>query len=414
MRRYEEIVFTIQNKRRFGNLPGISISKELLAAVGNPQKELKFVHIAGTNGKGSTAAFLASILKEAGIKAGMFTSPHLIEFTERIQINGKQISKEDVTRLGEKLLSLELDVYPTMFDYCFAMAMLYFKEQGCELVVLETGLGGRLDSTNCIDAPEVSVITKIGYDHTQILGDTLTAIAGEKAGILKAGSCLVVEKQDSAVLEVFQERCAKLNIPYLVADAEEDAYKLYFKNMQMQGKFQRENASAAILAAKQLRKKGYEITEEHIQKGIEEAVWQGRMERVSRSPFLMIDGAHNGHGVTALVESLKLLYPGEKFHFIMGVLADKDYEEMAQMILPLALDVTTVTPESSRALQGEELAQYMKANGIQARNEANMETAFAPFLKGDKLYRKGEKTIAFGSLYFIGDVRKLFVMRDEL
>ncbi len=173
---YQEIIHTIENKRRFGSLPGVVVSRKLLAAVGDPQNDLAFIHIAGTNGKGSTAAFLREILKEAGIRAGMFTSPHLIDFTERIQVDGRQIPGEDAARLGEMLLNLDLEVHPTMFDYCLAMALLYFREQGCQLVIFESGLGGRLDSTNVISAPLVSVITKIGYDHTEVLGDTLDQI----------------------------------------------------------------------------------------------------------------------------------------------------------------------------------------------------------------------------------------------
>lgn len=406
--KYEEVIEIIENKRRFGNEPGVVISKKLLEAVGNPQKDLKFVHIAGTNGKGSTAAFLSSILTTAGIKTGLFTSPHLIAFTERIRIDGEQIPKDKAAAVGEMLLNLELEVHPTMFDYCLAMAMLYFKEQNCEIVVLETGLGGRLDSTNCIDAPMVSIITKIGYDHTNVLGNTLAEIAAEKAGILKTGSRVVIEKQENEALQVLIKACDRLSLSYQVADVAEMPEELYFSNMKMKGNFQKENASAAILAAKKLAALGYPVTENAIQKGISRAVWQGRMELICEKPFLLIDGAHNGHGVKALAESLKIMYPGEKFHFIMGVLADKDYEEMAEMILPLAQDVVTVTPESSRALQSEKLAEYIKSNGIKAKSGKDLPTVFAPFLNKQDNYAENEKTIAFGSLYFIGDIRKLF------
>lgn len=404
---YQEIIHTIENKRRFGSLPGVVVSRKLLAAVGDPQNDLAFIHIAGTNGKGSTAAFLREILKEAGIRAGMFTSPHLIDFTERIQVDGRQIPREDAARLGEMLLNLDLDVHPTMFDYCLAMALLYFREQGCQLVILETGLGGRLDSTNVISAPLVSVITKIGYDHTEVLGDTLDQIAAEKAGILKPHTFMVSESQQQPAEKVLKDCCSKLGISYQFVEAEkikavDHGFSYEGKGsypMRMLGMHQRENAMAAVFAAEALRIYGFEITDAQISQGIENATWNGRMELISQEPYLLIDGAHNGHGVHALAESLKELYPDEKFHFIMGVLADKDYKQMVKEILPLAESVTTVTPDSGRALQGETLAEYIRSFGIFAENTEQMQEAFLQIR---------DKTVAFGSLYFIGEIRKLF------
>ena len=404
---YQEIIHTIENKRRFGSLPGVVVSRRLLAAVGDPQNALAFIHIAGTNGKGSTAAFLREILKEAGIRAGMFTSPHLIDFTERIQVDGRQIPREDAARLGEMLLKLDLDVHPTMFDYCLAMALLYFKEQGCRLVILETGLGGRLDSTNVISAPLVSVITKIGYDHTEVLGDTLDQIAAEKAGILKPHTFMVSESQQQPAEKVLKDCCSKLGISYQFVETEkikalEHGFSYEEKGsyrMRMLGVHQRENAMAAVFAVEALRIHGFDITDAQIAHGIENATWNGRMELISKEPYLLIDGAHNGHGVHALAESLKELYPDEKFHFIMGVLADKDYKQMVEEILPLAESVTTVTPDSSRALQGETLAEYIRSFGIYAENTEQMQEAFLQIR---------DKTVAFGSLYFIGEIRKLF------
>lgn len=407
MMEYQEIIHTIENKRRFGSLPGVVVSRKLLAAVGDPQNDLAFIHIAGTNGKGSTAAFLREILKEAGIRAGMFTSPHLIDFTERIQVDGRQIPEEDAARLGEMLLNLDLEVHPTMFDYCLAMALLYFREQGCRLVILETGLGGRLDSTNVISAPLVSVITKIGYDHTEVLGDTLDQIAAEKAGILKPNTFMVSESQQQPAEKVLKDCCSKLGISYQFVEAEkikaaDHGFSYEGKGsyrMRMLGMHQRENAMAAVFAAEALRIYGFEITDAQISQGIENATWNGRMELISKEPYLLIDGAHNGHGVHALAESLKELYPDEKFHFIMGVLADKDYKQMVKEILPLAESVTTVTPDSGRALQGETLAEYIRSYGVFAENTEQMQEAFLQIR---------DKTVVFGSLYFIGEIRKLF------
>lgn len=413
---YQTIIHTIENKRRFGSLPGVEVSRKLLAAVGSPQKDLAFIHIAGTNGKGSTAAFLCSILTAAGIKTGLFTSPHLIEFTERIQVNREQIPKEDAARLGQMLLEQKTDVNPTMFDYCLAMALLYFKEQHCDLVILETGLGGRLDSTNVIECPLVSIITKIGYDHTEILGNTLEEIAGEKAGILKAGTRAVLESQEPEALAVLEGSCREKKIPYRVIHEKEmipTASGFSYPGetpycMKMAGSFQRENAMAAVFAARELQKLGYPVTEDAMHQGIARAVWSGRMEMLCQKPFLMIDGAHNGNGVKALAESLKEEYEGEKFHFIMGVLADKDYSSMAESILPLADQVTTVTPKSVRALEGEQLAEYIRGFGIKAENKENLEEVFEPFFTHQSEEKQHGKTVAFGSLYFIGEIRKFF------
>ena len=412
---YKELIETIENRRRFGKEPGIVISREMLAAAGNPQKELQFVHIAGTNGKGSAAAFLCSVLRAAGIRTGLFTSPHLIRFTERIQVDGEEIGPDDVVRLGELLLNLPLSVEPTMFDYCLAMACLYFREKKCDIVILETGLGGRLDATNVIDTPPVSIITRIGLDHTAVLGDTIRAIAAEKAGILKRGTCAVIESQEPEAAEVLKERCRQLEIPSEWIDPSrikpaEDGFFYPGEgkfSMNMHGAYQYENALAAVKAAEFLQQKGFPVTQDAIRKGIQDTFWPGRMEILSRQPFLMIDGAHNGHGVAALKRSLQQEYPGEKFRLVMGVLAEKDYQAMADQMLPLAVSVVTVTPESTRALQGEQLAAYIRSKGIPAENRENLTEVFAPFL--EKNEDRGEiRTIAFGSLYFIGEIRKLF------
>ncbi len=412
----QDIISIIENKSRFGTLPGVILSQNLLAAVGNPQKELAFIHIAGTNGKGSTAAFLCSVLTEAGIKTGLYTSPHLINFTERIQINGRQISQKDAARIGQMLLQLDLETAPAMSDYCMAMAMLYFKEQDCRLVLLETGLGGRLDSTNAIDSPLVSIITKIGYDHTAVLGETLAEIAAEKAGILKKGTRAVFESQHPDVSRVLIKRCNELQIPFKIIDTDriistdsgfsypgETPYQ-----MRMLGEFQKENALAAILAARELISLSFPIAEAAMHRGIAKALWSGRMEIICENPFLIIDGAHNSDGTKALMESLSVLYPDEKFHFIMGVLADKDYKEMAAHMIPFARKVTAFTPESSRALQGETLAAYIRTFGIPAVYTHHLAEVFAPFFTE---YRKTDlkiRTVAFGSLSFIGEIKKFF------
>lgn len=453
---YDEVIHIIENTRRFGNLTGFEVSKRMLEQLGNPQCGIPFVHVAGTNGKGSTTAFLSKILEQTGKKVGMFTSPHLITFEERIRINGMYIPKEDVTRLGNQLLNMQFDVQPTMFDYCLAMAVLYFKEQACDIMIMETGIGGRYDSTNALGVPEVAVITKIGFDHMAVLGNTLEEIASEKAGIIKKGCYVVTNEQQPQITDIFIENFRRVNqltehiMPIGFAQEWEEHpgtlevpdTPAFFKvnreairiaagiPMKMPLGYQIENAATAILAARVLLEKwirdgrwiGHmEDIESHIRAGVSETFWKGRMEIISEQPFFMIDGAHNSHGVWALRESLKELYPNEKFHFIMGVMADKDYEEMIEALLPLAIDFVTVTPESNRALQSKELAECIQKKGIPAKYAEDMEEVIRPLLPAGEMTRISKedeekhiylagsknKTIAFGSLYFIGAIEAM-------
>ena len=387
----------IENSRRFGNLPGVEVTKRMLATLGNPQEGLAFIHVAGTNGKGSTCAFLTNILTKAGLKCGCFTSPHLIHFEERITVDQQMIPKEAVTRLGNELLSIDFGVTPTMFDYCLVMAVLYFKECGCDVAVMETGLGGRLDSTNALGNPNVAVITRIGYDHMAILGNTLTEIASEKAGILKDGVPAVFAPQKEEALAVLRKRPGTLV-------SREDMEKVAFMKPGLMGAYQLENGAAAMLAAQKFVSQiGFdeERADAAIEAGIHTAIWKGRMEILSREPYLMVDGAHNSNGIHALKTSLMKLYPDEKFHFVMGVMADKDYEKMIEELLPLAIDFVTVTPESSRALQAESLAEKIRSQEIPARSIASVADVLT-------LPRVGEKTIALGSLYFIGELEAIY------
>ena len=387
----------IENSRRFGNLPGVEVTKRMLATLGNPQEGLAFIHVAGTNGKGSTCAFLTNILTKAGLKCGCFTSPHLIHFEERITVDQKMIPKDAVTRLGNELLSIDFGVTPTMFDYCLVMAVLYFKECGCDVAVMETGLGGRLDSTNALGNPMVAVITRIGYDHVAILGNTLTKIASEKAGILKENVPAIFAPQEEEALAVLRKHPGTLV-------SSEDMEKVAFMKPGLMGAYQLENGAAAMLAAQKfLSQIGFdeERADAAIEAGIHTAIWKGRMEVLSEEPYLMVDGAHNSNGIHALKTSLMKLYPDEKFHFVMGVMADKDYEKMIEELLPLAIDFVTVTPESSRALQAESLAEKIRSQEIPARSIASVADVLT-------LPRVGEKTIALGSLYFIGELEAIY------
>ena len=417
---YEEVLDQIEHQRRFGNRPGAEVSALMLEKLGRPQQNMSVIHIAGTNGKGSVSAFLCSILKEAGIRTGMFTSPHLVDFRERICVDGQMISREEVTKLGNMLLEEDFGTVPTMFDYCLAMALLYYRDRQCQAAVIETGLGGRLDSTNAIGVPEVTVVTKIGYDHMAVLGDTLDKIAAEKAGIIKKGTKLVLESQEKDAMDVLLETAEKEAVTEIkiadMHDVTECRYengRQYFsyqkyKNLEMAmlGVHQYENAAAAILAAEIfLKDRGIsdEKAEYYIREGIKKTRWEGRVEILSREPFFMVDGEHNGNGVAALAESLRTLFPGEKFHFVMGVMADKNYEEMIEELLPLALDFKTVTVESERALAAQELSEKIRAKGI---CDAGLLHSFDELMPGR--LDVAHKTIAFGSLYFVGEIEKYF------
>ncbi len=421
---YDEVIEIIQNTRRFGNYTGYEVSKHMLEQLGNPQSGIPFVHVAGTNGKGSTTAFLCKILEQTGKKIGMFTSPHLVDFEERIRVNGTYISKEDVTRLGNQLLEMSFELSPTMFDYCLAMAVLYFKEQQCDLMVMETGIGGRYDSTNALGSPEVAIITKIGMDHTAILGDTIEKIANEKAGIIKKGIPVVSQVQQKSVSDVLLSCFNQVNEDEENLVDKSNFYEISREDLQyaatlsrkMLGEFQVENAATAICGARIILqgwvKQGsinatVDEMEQFVRNGVAQTFWKGRMELINEKPFFMIDGAHNAHGVHALAESLKNLYPDERFHFIMAVMADKDYEDMIEELLPLAIDFITVTPESNRALQAKDLAECICAKGVKATYADDMEEVIRPLLPKTltpTCISESEKTIAFGSLYFIGAI----------
>ncbi len=412
---YEEIVQRIEESHRFGKASGYEVSREMLELLEHPESGMRIIHIAGTNGKGSTAVCVSSILQAAGFCVGMFTSPHLIDFTERIRVNGTQIPREDVVRLGEKLLELPMTLEPTMFDYCLGMALLYYKEQHCDYVVLETGLGGRLDSTNGVGAlPLVSIITRIGFDHMAYLGNTLSAIASEKAGILKVGTHAVLGVNDPEAAEVLQQTCRERRIPYMDLNEETTRwvrdYVQEHRNVLMPGTYQVENAMNAVAAIRMLYEMKElapqvateEILDDVILQGLQASVWPGRMQQVGDNPIFLVDGAHNPQGVRALRESLEERFPGEQMVFLMAVMADKDYEHMIEDVLPLARCFYTVTVSSDRALQGSKLAERIAGRGVEAMYLDDLDLA----MKQAKERARMEHCpmVAFGSLYFIGGI----------
>ena len=398
---YEELVNKIENMKRFGKRSGYEISSDLLAYLDYPEENFEIFHIAGTNGKGSTAMYSASILSTK-YKVGLFTSPHLITFCERIQIGTntefEKIHQRDVVRLGNLVLDIcaKHGLEPTMFDITLAMALLYFKEQECDYVVLETGLGGRYDSTRAVSkVPVVSVITNIGFDHEAVLGDTLTEIAHNKAGIIRKGTQAVIGDMDEEARETIIRDCETESVPFIFAE-EVTGYDLQSLRLSP---YQIENAKNAI-AAVRLLEEDFDIFN-----GIKRAKWPGRMDVISKNPFIMVDGAHNPQGVAALKKGLKTLYPDEKFTFIVGVLADKDYTSMMEQMVPVANRFLTVTVDSSRALEGEELAKTISNYGVSVESYDKIEEAISHGISCH------DKIVIFGSLYFVGEVLELFKER---
>ncbi len=423
----------IMHMRRFGRASGREVSAELLAALGNPERGMRVVHIAGTNGKGSTAAFLAQILQEAGYRTGLFTSPHLTRFDERIRVNGEPIPDEAWLRLGARVLDAPCSLERTMFDCCLAIGLLYFAEKQCDLVVLETGLGGTLDSTNALSiVPEVSVITAIGYDHTAILGDTLAEIAENKAGILKPGTCAVLAKMEEEPLKVLAARCRERGIEFVsVRDPRTVLRSLTpdcaLPALGLPGLYQQENAANAVLAAERLLA-GLPAEERTrcILQGLKSARWPGRMELLHTKDgvSVLLDGSHNPQGIRALYDSLASRWPGRKFLFLMGVVAEKDYPQMVRVLAPVAEGVFCAPLDSERSLAASALAEQFLQCGVPARAYASVAEALA---QASAQWKKtpadadedvsdtdGEvlPVIACGSLYFIGELRGMLAISE--
>ena len=413
----EQAVNYIHSLYRPGNKPGLHRIQALLALLGNPEKELKFIHIAGTNGKGSTAAMTASILCKAGFKAGLFTSPYIYRFNERIQMDGQQISDEDLLPLILKVKALAdtMEEPPTEFEFVTALAMEYYRSKRCPMVVLEVGMGGLKDATNAIPAPEVAVITNIGLDHTDALGNTLEEIAANKAGIFKEGTSAVVYRGSASVEAVYETICAEKNIPLRKADFQgltlrsHDLEGQVFdcgnrKNIRLPllGDHQLHNAAVVLSIIDTLQEKGYPITQQHIYDGMAEVSWPGRFDIVSRDPLFIIDGGHNPQCLEALVKNIEDYLRGRTVIALTGVLADKDYGEMFRPLLPLISHFVCITPDNPRKLMASELAKHLQAAGAQA---TAYDTIAAGVAAAKELAGKEGVVLAFGSLYAIGDIK---------
>ena len=400
-----------------GSVPGLSRTQELLKRIGNPEKKLKFVHIAGTNGKGSTAAMTASILQKAGYRTGLYTSPYIYRFHERMQINGKQISDADLIAITEfvKPHAQAMEQRPTEFELVSCIAFEYFAQQNCDIVVLEVGMGGAMDSTNVIETPEVAVITNIGLDHTEYLGDTVEKIAETKAGIFKEGGNAVVYRSTPSVEAVYERICEERNMTLKKADFDSLVLKSHSlegqvfdcghrKNIALPllGDHQLHNASVVLSVVDTLIEKGWIISEQNIYEGIRDVSWPGRFDIVSRNPLFIIDGGHNPQCIDALVTNIQDYLTGRTVVALTGVLADKDYGDMYKPVMPLISEFVCITPPNPRKLEAAELAEHLRRVGATATPCDSIESGVRTAI--EKAGSDGV-VLCFGSLYTIGDIR---------
>ena len=399
-----------------GSVPGLSRTTELLNRLGNPHKKLKFVHIAGTNGKGSTASMLASVFRAAGCNTGLYTSPYITWFNERMQVNGEMIPDDELAEITEFVRphADSMQDKPTEFELVTAIAMVFFARQSCDIVVLEVGMGGELDSTNVIDCPEASVITNIGLDHTEVLGNTLEKIAEAKAGIIKGGDAILYRCAPS-VERVFEQRCEETNTRLHRAEFESIVlHECSFtgqifdcgerKNIELPllGEHQLRNAAVVLKTVDALIAKGWKISEEQLREGLKAVAWPGRFELLRKSPVFFVDGGHNPQCMQALAENIRTYLPDRPLTALTGVMADKDYLDMYRPVAPYITRFVTVTPENPRALPAEKLAEVLSVFGKPV-------TACASVREGVEaaIAQTGadEAVIAFGSLYMVGDIR---------
>ena len=429
---------------------GLSRTRELLERLGDPQKDLRFVHVAGSNGKGSTCAMIERILREAGYTTGFYPSPYIEDFRERIRYCGEYIEEEALCRITEQVAKIadSMEEHPTHFELITAIGMEYFRQKKCDIVVLEVGLGGTFDSTNIIDAPEAAVITNIGLEHTEYLGNTLAEIAGNKCGIIKKGSDVVCYENVPEVMEVVRSTCAQEGCPLTIArfgrirlleqrlegqtfqwlpDGQSGglsenpgtAHLSGSFRLALIGEYQLHNAAVALTTIEVLGKRGYEIPREAVRRGLEKVEWPARFEVLSPKPLFILDGGHNPQCAEALTESIRQYLPGRRVVFLMGMLADKDYGRVIDIVAPFAEKFVCLTPDSPRALPARQLAGELHGRGFEAVPCATVEEGILTALaKAEELSTDAGQepaVIAFGSLYMAGAVRGTFfrIVKDR-
>ncbi len=425
---YQESLHYIEETHKFGVRLGLDNISKLLELLGKPQDKINIIHVAGTNGKGSTCSFITSILKEAGYKVGLYTSPFLETFTERIRVNGENIPEDDVARIvtliKEKIEYMVANgySYPTEFEIVTAMAFYYYCEQNVDFVALEVGLGGRYDATNVINKSEVSVITSISLDHVGILGDTVAKIAYEKGGIIKENGVAIVYDQSDEVKDVIKNICKEKNAKYIEvifdsmkikkSDINSQVYSCKVINktyedleIKLIGEHQVNNSMLALSVVEYLKEaKNLDINEEDIRIGLLNTKWPGRIEKLMEDPIFIIDGAHNEDGASSLAKSISENFGDKKGTLLIGMLEDKDIDSVLKIIMPYFDKVITTTPDNPRAISCEALKEKISKYVDDVISIENIEEAVNYTLRNSK---KEDIIISAGSLYMIGAVRTI-------
>lgn len=426
--KYKEALEYINDKDKFGSRLGLDSIRILLNLLGNPQNELKYIHIGGTNGKGSTASYISHVLKAGGYKTGLFTSPYIERFNERIQINGEDIPDEALGRItgiirdkANTMVNLGYE-HPTTFEIITAIAFIYFQEEKTDYVILEVGLGGRFDSTNIIEKPLAVVITTIDYDHTDVLGKTLKEIAYQKGGIIKENSMLVSYPQDIEALTVLKEiskdknaefnLCDMRNIKIKSTNNKGSVFDFKYKNIEMKnmevsmlGEYQVYNAALALTTLHLLKEKSLiSIKEDEMRQGLKATKWPGRLEVLGEEPIFLIDGAHNVQGAFQLKKSLKL-FEYNRLILGIGILKDKDTSHMIELLAPMADIIVATEVNMPRKLKAEALRAEASKYNEEIYVVKDLKNAINKTLE---LANKDDMIVFGGSLYLIGEVRTLY------
>lgn len=418
---YQQAVDYIESPALPRGRYGLERLKQALELLGNPQHKVRFVHVAGTNGKGSCAAMLASVLKEAGYRTGLYISPHLRRYNERMQVDGVDISDDDLIRAAQRVKEVceQLGGTPIVFEVLTLMALWYFAERRCDFVVLEVGIGGKLDATNCIPAPATALIAQLGFDHTETLGSTIEEIAAQKGGIAKPGSQLVMAEQEPAALRVVEQLCREQGCGFTVADPERlqvlstspEGQRLRDRTygellLPLAGSHQVKNAANVLTVVEVLKGEGFAIPDRAVRQGIERTVWPARFERLSRSPDFILDGGHNPQCVQAAVQALQDYYPGKKVVFLTGMMKDKDSAAMLAKMAEVAKAFVCLHADSERAFGAQELAREIENTlslAAYPASSAQEGCALAQRLAGEQ-----GVVCALGSLYLAGEIRAVF------
>lgn len=421
---YREARVYLDEMSKYGSVLGLDTIRGLLRELGNPQDDLKFIHIAGTNGKGSVLAYTSTILSEAGYRTGRYVSPTVVSYLERIQVDGRWIPEEKFSELTEKVrdaiarMEAAGEDIPTVFEIETAIAFLYFRERKCDLVVLEAGLGGLLDATNIVENTVCAVFSSISRDHLGMIGNTLEEIAENKAGIIKPGCTVVSARQKPEVRAILLRRAKECGCAYIQAEpgmmkiTEEDHRGMKFSYREFRdlksslaGKSQADNAAAALEVIRALQKTGWKISIEAVQEGIKKTFWPGRFSCVMEDPVFILDGAHNEDAALRLRESVESYFPGRRLIYIMGVFRDKEYERIAGIMCPLADSVHTVSlPDERRTLSAEDLARTVSRYCVRVRAEESVGQAVSQALQETG---SGDVILAFGSLSYLAEVKRL-------